>query len=108
MRSDKVSTNLVVGNFGPEVAFMSDAADKEGTFILGASDALAGQAVLFATAEETLIGEETFAPAAYLDRGAFQTASLRTQDVLRWVLILYMLGSVINKMIAFLTGSPVI
>lgn len=108
MRHERVGTNLVIGNFGPESAFLSDAAKKEGTFLLGGSDALAGQAVLFATADEVLIGEETFASAAYLDRGAFQTASLRTQDILRWVLILYMLGGAINKMIAHLTGSPLL
>jgi hypothetical protein len=50
--------------------------------------------VLYAAAQEPLIGEELFAAGAYLGAGQTHTASLRVQDIMRWVLIVVIiLGS---------------
>jgi hypothetical protein len=87
IRDERVSTNIFVGNFGPEVGLMAEAADQQNAFTLATSDALASQAVLYAAAEETLIGEELFALPAYLQAGTVYQASLRLQDVLRWLVI---------------------
>ncbi len=87
IRDERVSTNILVGNFGPEVGLLADASDQENAFTLATSDALASQAVLYAVAEETLIGEELFALPAYLQTGVIHQASLRLQDVLRWVVV---------------------
>ncbi len=87
LRDERVSTSILVGNFGPEAGLLADAADQENAFTLAASDALATQAVFYAAAEETLIGEELFALPAYLQAGPIYQASLRVQDVLRWVVI---------------------
>ena len=87
IRDERVSTNILVGNFGPEVGLLADASDQQTAFTLATSDALASQAVLYAVAEETLIGEELFALPAYLQAGPVHQASLRLQDVLRWVVI---------------------
>ena len=87
IRDERVSTNILIGNFGPEVGLLADASDQQNAFTLAASDALASQAVLYAVAEETLIGEELFALPAYLQAGSVHQASLRLQDVLRWVVI---------------------
>lgn len=84
---ERASTNMLVGNFGPEVGLLTEASERQGAFTLGASDSLTGQAVLFAAAEETLIGEELFALPAYLQSGVIHQASLRLQDVLRWVVV---------------------
>jgi hypothetical protein len=84
---ERISANLLVGSFGSEVALMIDAAERKNAFTLAASDAFAAQAVLYATASEPLIGEELFAVPAYLQAGSMQQAGLRTQDILRWVLI---------------------
>lgn len=87
MRDERVSTNILVGNFGPEAGLLADASDQQNAFVLATSDALATQAVFYAAAEETLIGEELFALPAYLQAGPVYQASLRVQDVLRWVVI---------------------
>lgn len=84
---ERVSTNIMVGNFGPEVALLAEAADGEDAFMLAASDSISAQSVLYASAEEPLIGEELFAIPAYLQAGATHQAGLRAQDVLRWVVI---------------------
>jgi hypothetical protein len=108
IRDEQVYTNIFLGNFGPEAAFLVDAADQNGAFSLGASDSLTGQAVLFAMAQEPLIGEELFALPAYLKAGSFHTASLRVQDILRWLVILALTGGIILKLIEVFLGIKIL
>jgi len=76
-----------MGNFGVEVALLAEAAERENTFTLASSDNLAAQAVLYASVQEPLIGEELYAAGAYMDAGPLHEASLRVQDILRWLII---------------------
>jgi hypothetical protein len=69
---------------------------QKGTNIL-ASDSLPAQAVMFGMAQDTMIGEELYALPAYLQAGAAHTASLRTQDILRWVIVAVLIGGAILK-----------
>ena len=102
IRSEHVSTNLLIGNFGPEVGLMIEADEQQkGTNVL-ASDSLPAQAVMFGMAQDTLIGEELFALPAYLQAGAAHLASLRVQDVLRWVIIAVLIGGAILKFIGLI------
>jgi hypothetical protein len=96
-QNENVSANLLLGHIGPEVALLAEASDRESAPVIGASDNLAGQAVLFASSEEALIGEELFAAPAYLGAGASHTASLAVQDILRWLVILALLGGAAGK-----------
>lgn len=105
---EKVYTNILIGNFGPEIGLLCEAADRQGTYTLAASDALPAQAVLYATAQEPLIGEEMFALPAYLQAGRFHRASIRTQDMLRWGLILVLVGGVILKLLEQFLGSSIL
>ena len=66
---------------------MTQAAEQQRVFTLTASDALPAQAVLYASSSDTLIGEDLYAVPAYLNAGPAHTASLRVQDILRWVII---------------------
>jgi hypothetical protein len=87
IRDENISANVLMGNFGVEAALLAEASERTNAFTLAASDNLAGQAVLYATAEEPLIGEELYAAGAYMDAGPLHTASLRVQDILRWLII---------------------
>lgn len=82
----QVSANVLAGHFGAEVALITDAAERNGSFTLAGSDSLPAQAVMFATSQEPLIGEELYAGGAYLQAGTVHIASLRAQDILRWIL----------------------
>jgi hypothetical protein len=84
---ENVSAALFLGHFGVEAGLLADAADRNNALAVGASDDLAGQAIWFASAPETLIGEELFAASAYIGGSPAQTASLTVQDVLRWLII---------------------
>lgn len=99
---ERVSANILIGNFGPEVALLTDAADRENEFSLAASDSFAAQAVMYASAREPLIGEELFAVPAYLQAGPIYQAGLRAQDVLRWVVVAALLGGSILAFLGFL------
>lgn len=98
--NENVSANIMTGHFGPEVALLADAAERENALLVGASNNLAGQAVLFANTQDALIGEELFAAGAYLGAGASHEASLTLQDVFRWLIILALLGGAAAKFVS--------
>jgi len=99
---EHVSAHVLLGNFGPEIALVTEAAEQQESFTLAASDSLPAQAVLYATAQEPLIGEELFAVPAYLQAGSMHQSSLRVQDILRWGLIGAMLLGSILKLVGIL------
>lgn len=92
---ENVQTSVLIGRFGVEAALIHQAALAKNGYSLGASDDLTAQAVMLGTASDTLIGEELFAAPAYLSQSSTQRASLFTQDVLRWVIILTMIAGVL-------------
>jgi hypothetical protein len=96
-RDENASAHILIGNFGPEVGLLIQAADQQGAFTLAASDSLPAQAVLYATAGETLIGEELYAAPTYLNAGSPHLASLRVQDILRWVLVVGIVAGAVLK-----------
>ena len=91
IRNENISANVLMGNFGVEAALLTDAAERANTFPLAASDNLAAQAVLYASAQDPLIGEELYAAGAYMDAGPVHAASLIVQDILRWLIIVVIL-----------------
>jgi hypothetical protein len=102
IRDENICTTVLIGNFGVEAALLADAADRTDTFTLAGSDNLSAQAVLFATAQEPIIGEELYAAGAYFDAGRVHTASLTVQDILRWLIILVMLGGALLTLVGIL------
>ena len=102
VRAEQISTNVLIGDFGPEAALIVDAADRENALTLGAASDPSAQAVLFATASDPLAGEELFAAPAYIGRDPSYRASLQVQDVLRWILILSLLAAAGLKLVGIL------
>jgi hypothetical protein len=105
---EHVSANILVGNFGPEVALLAEAADREEAFVLAGSDSVAAQSVLYATAREPLIGEELFAVPAYLQGGQIYQAGLRAQDILRWILIGALIGGAVLAILDSVLGLGIL
>ncbi len=99
---EHVSATLLAGHFGSEVGLIADASTRKGGLTLGGSDNLTAQAVLYAAAEEPLIGEEAFAAGAYLKAGPAHNASLRAQDFLRWGIILFLIAGTAAKFLGIL------
>jgi len=100
--SENVSTNIVIGHVGPEIGLLTDVSDRISVPLIGASDNLTGQSVLYASTQEPLIGEELFAAGAYLNSDPAHTASLTVQDIFRWLIILALLGGAAAKFVGAL------
>lgn len=96
---EQVSANLLAGNFGAEVGLMNDAAQQENEVLVAGSDSVTGQALMYMTAQEPLIGEELFAGGAYFQAGPLHAASLHAEDILRWIVIVTILGGSILKLL---------
>ncbi len=97
---EDISTNVLAGGFGVEVGLLSDAAERTGSFTLAAADSLPAQAVLYLSAQEALIGEELYAAGAYLNVGRAHLVSLYAQDILRWLIVIALLGGAAMKLLA--------
>lgn len=91
IRDEHVSANFLLGSFGHELAFISTAAGRKPIVTLAGADSLPAQSILYVTADDQLIGEEVYAAGAYLDAGAMHIASLRAQDVIRWLLVAFII-----------------
>ncbi len=98
-----VSSTALLGSFAAEAGLLTTATQQSGGFSLGGSENLTGQAVLFASADQPLIGEELFATGAYMEAGPTHQASLRAQDVLRWVVIMLL---IITAVLPLFTSLP--
>jgi hypothetical protein len=100
-RDEDVTANVVIGDLGSESALLAEAADRDESNLIAASDNLSAQSVFYATSQDPLIGEELFAAGAYVGAGASHEASLQVQDILRWLVILAILGGAFLKLLGF-------
>jgi hypothetical protein len=97
-----VSVSILAGHFGSEAALITDAAERNEGMTLAGSDDVTAQAVLYAVAQEPLIGEELYASGAYLQAGSMHMASVRAQDILRWVIVGVILIGALMKLVGVL------
>lgn len=95
-----VSASALTGSFGSEAGLITAASQQTGAFTLGSSNTLAGQALLYAAAQQPLLGEELYATGAYMDAGPAHRASLRTQDALRWIIVLLLILTAVVPLFA--------
>lgn len=102
VHDENVSANVFLGDMGPEAALLTEAAERENSTLIASSDNLSAQSVFYAYSQEPLIGEELFAAGAYMGAGPAHDASLNVQDVLRWVVILGILGGSVLKLLGVL------
>jgi hypothetical protein len=99
LATEDVSVHILVGSFGAESALAADFGDRQRAFVIAGTDDVQSQALLYATAENPLIGEEVFAGGAYLNVGPLHTASLRTQDVVRTLIVaVILLGTLLRTL----------
>lgn len=99
IQDEYVSANIFAGHLGTEIALLTEAGERSHSLTVAGSDSIHAQAVLFATADEPLLGEELYAAGAYLGAGPAHLASLRMQDILRWVFVVAILLGAIFKLL---------
>ena len=101
LESERVSANVLMGAFGAEGALAADFGERKQSFVLAGTEDIQSQALLYATAEYPLIGEEVFAGGAYLDVGPAHRASLRVQDTVRFIIVGGILIGVLISLLGF-------
>ena len=99
IRDDKVSANVHTGWFGNEIIWLTTAGERQSSPTIAGTAQLPAQAVIYASATDPLIGEELYAGGAYLGAGKIHEASITAQDVLRWIIIAIILGSVVLNLL---------
>lgn len=97
LASEDVSIHMLIGSFGTEGALAAEFGERREAFVLAGTDDIPSQALMYATAEHPLIGEEVFAGGAYLNVGELHRASLRAQDVVRILIVGLMLAGTILR-----------
>jgi hypothetical protein len=93
IRDDSVSSNILAGSFGPEMALIMEAGARRGSPSLAVSDQLSGQAIAYAFSEYVLIGEEVFAARAYLSESPAKAFDVVRLDLLRWLIVFAILAT---------------
>lgn len=103
LHDEHVSVNVIAGQLGPEVSLIAEAGRRENAFLMGGSSEPSAQALIYAMADDPLIGEEVFAAPEYLQRDTRETAaSLKVQDVLRLGLVAMLLIGSLLKLVGLL------
>lgn len=90
---EDANLNVVGGRFGPEMAFIGEAAIRYDQMFFGQSDQLDGQAVGWVMSDAPLIGEELYVAGAYLPArpSTLHLGQILAQDVLRFAAIIAIL-----------------
>jgi hypothetical protein len=84
---DRLSSHVLVGSYGTELALLLWSSDRARIETLASSDRLSGQAIAYALANETLIGEEIFAASGYLSGSETLKKRNLVLDLVRWLAI---------------------
>ncbi len=100
VKREPVVGSVMIGSFGDEYLLIGETWAQAGIRqVVGTSDPRTLPFV-YASADETLIGEEMFAGGAYTTRLPLQIASLLTEDWLRWAVIVIVIGLAVFKFLA--------
>ena len=99
IHQEKVTSNIVVGRLGAELAIITEAADRKGIEQVVGSDDPTALALATAVTDDVLIGEELLASGAYLQGEPVQLATLQLQDILRWIIALIILITALLQII---------
>jgi hypothetical protein len=99
LRYEPVLANVMLGAYGLEVGLIAHAGAEAGLDQIGGSDDLSSLAILYANTDRIALGEELYAIDAYLNRASEKLASLAAEDVARVILILFVIVSVLLRVL---------
>lgn len=86
LERQSLTANIMIGSFGDEYLLIGETGARRRVHqIVGTSDPQT-LPLVYASADETLVGEEAFAGGAYTSRLPVQIASLLAEDWARWAL----------------------
>lgn len=93
--SGEAGANVMVGRFGDEYLLMGETAARRNLPHIGGASDPNTLPFIYASAQETLLGEEIYAAGAYLQKLPAHFASLLAQDTIRWLVGWVILGGIL-------------
>lgn len=90
-----VTTNVMVGAFGAEVSLITDAGTQRNLPQLAAAAAPDAIGALYPVTDRLAVGEELYAAGAQMTKDRRYLVGLMTQDILRVLLVLVIVGLVL-------------
>lgn len=104
MLREKPATNIMVGVQYASAVYISEVGHECGAMVISGTTYLSNIACLAASSDYVMIGEEMLAAGAYLSKDPGQLATIRTQDIMKAVLI----GILVLGVIAVSLSSDVV
>jgi hypothetical protein len=100
--SESVTTNVMMGAFGPEVSLIADAGARRDLPQLAAAAAPDAIGALYPATDRLAIGEELYAAGAQMTEERHYLVSLKAQDWLRYVLVaIIMITAAVRLLVSF-------
>jgi hypothetical protein len=96
------SLNVLIGRYGLEMMLLAENAIRYDRTVIAQSDQVIGQAVAYVVSDTPLIGEELYVGGAYLARTPLYIGGVFAQDVLRFLVIVVIIGLAILALV----GTP--
>ncbi len=98
----KLVANVMVGNFGSEFLLLGETGARNNLSQVGGTSATQVLPFVYATTNHPLIGEEIYAGGAYLSDKPSHRSSLFAQDVMRWLLVVGLVGGILLRTLGIL------
>ena len=95
MIREKTATNFYMGMFWAEALIMTETGSTTGAIQIAGTDAITQIPFFITTCDYTLIGEELYAASAYLAKEPLMLGTLKAQDYLKLIIMLFILGGTV-------------
>jgi len=95
MIREKTATNFYMGMFWAEALIMTETGSTTGAIQIAGTDAITQIPFFITTCDYTLIGEELYAASAYLAKEPLMLGTLKAQDYLKLIIIIFILGGTV-------------
>jgi len=95
--NQKLIANVMIGQFGSEFLLLGETGAQNNITQIGGTSETSVLPLVHATMNHPLIGEEIYAGGAYLSGKPSHIGSLLAQDIMRWMIVLGLVGAVLLR-----------
>ncbi len=96
---EDATANILAGAFGSEVSLIADMSDRRSKPKMAAVDTAQATGALYAAVDRLAVGEELYAAGAQITEKKEYITSLISEDILRFILALAILGTAVLALI---------
>ncbi|RKY97920.1 MAG: hypothetical protein DRQ10_07975, partial [Candidatus Hydrothermota bacterium] len=93
MLREKTAAHFFMGYYYAESLILTETGAATGAIQIAGSDAVTQLPFFIVTCDYTLIGEELYAASAYLAQNNLLSATIRTQDIMKAIIVALLVGT---------------